>query len=78
MRNFVAKNDFNRASTHKSARDYTRLSSHEVMNTCYEELEGSWNEWPDFSMEENWDVSEDMLPGSKDLKKWESIKETAL
>lgn len=32
----------------------------------------------DFSMEENWDVSEDMLPGFKDPKKWESIKETAL
>ncbi|BEU76318.1 hypothetical protein Shin27_1150 [Escherichia coli phage Shin27] len=70
MRNFVAKNDFNRASTHKSARDYTRLSKHELL----EEI-----------MEENWDVSENgtdlfeegELP-LKDPKQWESIKETAL
>ncbi|VCU43749.1 hypothetical protein HOV60_gp144 [Escherichia phage vB_Eco_mar003J3] len=70
MRNFVAKNDFNRASTHKSARDYTRLSKHELL----EEI-----------MEENWDVSEnetdlfeeEELP-LKDPKQWESIKETAL
>ncbi len=39
MRNFVAKNDFNRAST-ISQLDYTTFS-HEVMDTCYEELEGS-------------------------------------
>ncbi|QDK00033.1 hypothetical protein BNKMLPFJ_00163 [Escherichia phage vB_EcoS-26175IV] len=70
MRNFVAKNDFNRASTHKSARDYTRLSKHELL----EEI-----------MEENWDVNEsgidlfeeEELP-LKDPKQWESIKETAL
>lgn len=46
MRNFVAKNDFNRASTHTSAKDYTRLSKHEL----YELLE------EEFSMEENWDI----------------------
>lgn len=51
MRNFVAKNDFNRASTHKSERDYTRLSKHEL----YELLE------EEFYMEENWDVSEEDL-----------------
>lgn len=70
MRNFVAKNDFNRASTHKSARDYTRLSKYELL----EEI-----------MEENWDVNEngtdlfeeEELP-LKDPKQWESIKETAL
>lgn len=73
MRNFVAKNDFNRASTHKSARDYTRLSSHEVMDLAVDELD-----LDDLYMEENWDVSEDMLPGFKDPKKWESIKEAAL
>ncbi|UUT40768.1 hypothetical protein [Salmonella phage GSP001] len=71
MRNFVAKNDFNRASTHKSARDYTRLSKHELL----EEI-----------MEENWDVNEngtDLFEEEeeiplKDPKQWESIKETAL
>lgn len=65
MRNFVAKNDFNRASTHKSARDYTRLSKHELL----EEI-----------MEEDWGVYDDIeeeIP-LKDPKKWESIKETAL
>lgn len=75
MRNFVAKNDFNRASTHKSARDYTRLSSHEVIDLVVDELDLDLD---DLYMEENWDVSEDVLPGFKDPKKWESIKETAL
>lgn len=73
MRNFVAKNDFNRASTHKSARDYTRLSSHAIMDLVVDELD-----LDDLHMEENLDVSEDMLPGFKDPKKWESIKETTL
>lgn len=73
MRNFVAKNDFNRARTHKSARDYTRLSAQEAMDLAMDELD-----FDDIYMEENWDVSEDMLPGFKDPKKWESIKETTL
>ena len=60
MRNFVAKNDFNRASTHKSARDYNRLSKHEL----YELLED------EFSMEEDWGVSdEDTRPPKKVVSK---------
>lgn len=31
MRNFVAKNDYNRAATHKSARDYSRPSKHDIL-----------------------------------------------
>lgn len=58
MRNFVAKNDFNRAATHKSALDYSRVNSRELMDSCYEELEDWAADWP--SMEENWNVSEDM------------------
>lgn len=38
MRNFVAKNDFNRAQTHKSARDYSRVSKHELMDIDYDDL----------------------------------------
>lgn len=55
MRNFVAKNDFNRASTHKSERDYTRLSKHELYELLDEE----------FSMEEDWGISEDDLKPPK-------------
>ena len=35
MRNYVAKNDFNRAATHKSALDYSRVNSRELMDSCY-------------------------------------------
>ncbi|AFQ22242.1 hypothetical protein My1_083 [Pectobacterium phage My1] len=52
MRNFVAKNDFNRASTHRSIKDYVRVSEHEIL--ANEEL------YPEI-MEENWDVGEDDL-----------------
>ncbi|QGH45278.1 hypothetical protein [Bacteriophage Eos] len=66
MRNFVAKNDFNRASTHASARDYCRLSKHEL----YELLE------EEFSMEEDWGVSDDMTkpdkPPKQEVSKWDN------
>ncbi|EJB4242373.1 hypothetical protein MT068_001464 [Salmonella enterica] len=67
MRNFVAKNDFNRASTHKSARDYTRLSKHELLEEVMEE---DWGVHYD-------DTEDDELP-LKDPKQWESNKETTL
>ncbi|CCI88505.1 hypothetical protein BN79_096 [Yersinia phage phiR2-01] len=66
MRNFVAKNDYNRASTHKSARDYTRPSKHELLEEVMEE---DWGV--------HWDDMEEEIP-LKDPKKWESLKETAL
>ncbi|EJT0117280.1 hypothetical protein NVX19_003531 [Salmonella enterica] len=67
MRNFVAKNDYNRASTHKSARDYTRLSKHEL-------LEESMDAWEDL---DDVGLLEDYIP-LKDPKQWESNKETTL
>ncbi|QTJ63323.1 hypothetical protein [Salmonella phage STWB21] len=67
MRNFVAKNDFNRASTHKSARDYTRLSKHELLEEVMEE---DWGVYYDDTLEEE-------IP-LKDPKQWESNKETTL
>lgn len=79
MRNLVSKNDFNRGGAHKSLRDYTRVSSRELMDTCYEELEDSWKDWPDFSMEEDWGVhweDEEDLP-LKDPKEWESSNRAA-
>lgn len=66
MRNFVAKNDFNRAATHKSARDYSRLSKHEL----YDLLES------EFIMEEDWGIDEDILipekPSEQEVSKWDS------
>lgn len=65
MRNFVAKNDFNRAVTHKSEKDYTRLSAHDIMNLV---------------MEEDWGIGDaDLIPDEerlplKDPKEWESSK----
>ena len=67
MRNFVAKNDFNRASIHKSARDYTRLSKHELLEEIMEE---DWGVYYDDTLEEE-------IP-LKDPKQWESNKETTL
>lgn len=71
MRNFVAKNDFNRAATHKSARDYTRLSKHDLLEEIMEEI-----------MEEDWgvhydDAEEEEIP-LKDHKQWGSNKEWSL
>lgn len=57
MRNLVAKNDFNRAATHKSALDYSRVNSRELMDSCYEELEDWVADWP--RMEEDWGVYDD-------------------
>lgn len=59
MRNFVAKHDFNRASTHKSLKDYTRVTSQEVMDTVYEELEDSWDDFGIPKMEEDWALEHD-------------------
>lgn len=63
MRNFVAKNDFNRAATHKSARDYSRLSKHEL----YDLLES------EFVMEEDWGVYyPELEPPEQEVSKWDS------
>lgn len=70
MRNFVAKNDFNRASVHKSAKDHTRISSKELMDSCYEELEDWASQWP--RAEEDWGVSEDMTKPPKVASKCDS------
>jgi len=56
MRNFVAKHDFNRAVTHKSLKDYSRISQQEIME--------EWDE-----MMDEWD--EENIP-IKDPKQWES------
>ena len=69
MRNFVAKHDFNRATVHKTAKDYQRLSKKEVMDAFYDEEDKPW-----------WLVDEDeVLDGLifTDPKQWESINETA-
>ncbi len=53
MRNFVAKNDFNRASTHKSEKDYTRLSKYDLQALV---------------MEEDWGIGEeDLIPDEERL-----------
>lgn len=63
MRNFVAKNDFNRAQTHKSALDYSRMSTHELYLLLEEE----------FHMEENWDVNEHGTePFDQEVSKWDN------
>ena len=65
MRNFVAKNDFNRASTHKSERDYSRLSKTDLL---------------DLVMEEDWGIGDaDLIPDEekiplKNPEEWESSK----
>ena len=58
MRNFVAKNDFNRGGAHKSPRDYTRVSKQELQNLAQDELDNLlWEEecaWMD-SYEDQWE-----------------------
>lgn len=65
MRNPVSRHDFNRASTHKSEKDYTRLSKHDLQALV---------------MEEDWGIGDDdLIPDEerlplKDPKQWESSK----
>lgn len=60
MRNFVAKHDFNRASTHKTEKDYSRLSSHDLAMLAEEAQEELWNDdlmedlyWAELHQEED-------------------------
>ncbi len=63
MRNFVVKHDFNRGGAHKSLRDYTRLSNHDLLELMEEDF-GVFSE------------DEEDLP-LKDPKQWESSNKTA-
>lgn len=77
MRNFVAKYDFNRASTHESDKDYKRLSKKDLLDLVCEE-NGDVNEFGSDlypTKNEDWGL-EDELP-LKDPKQWESNKEKA-
>lgn len=80
MRNFVAKNDFNRGGAHKSPRDYTRASKQSLLDEAHE-YEYQQYDYIDPSMEEDWgvhweDEEEEDLP-LKDPKQWESSNKTA-
>lgn len=60
MRNFVVKNDFNRGGSHKSLKDYTRVSKQELQDLAQYELDNlMWEEecdWMD-SYEDQWESS---------------------
>ncbi|QHJ81837.1 MAG: hypothetical protein [Bacteriophage sp.] len=86
MRNFVVKHDFNRAATHKSLKDYTRISQQEIMEENWDVNEFGTDKYPtkadtcyeeldyDFypnKAEEDDGLDYDDLP-IKDPKKWES------
>ncbi len=71
MRNFVAKNDFNRGGSHKSARDYTRASKQSLLDEAHDYINPSMEE--DWGV--HWEDAED-LP-LKDPKQWESSNRTA-
>lgn len=86
MRNFVAKHDFNRAVTHKSLKDYTRISQQEIMEENWDVNEFGTDKYPtkmdtcyeeldyDFypiKAEEDDGLDYDDLP-IKDPKQWES------
>jgi hypothetical protein len=59
MRNFVAKHDFNRASTHKSLKDYTRVSQQELME-----------EWDEFMDEEELPIKDPKEWESTNTRYW--------
>lgn len=63
MRNFVAKHDFNRGGAHKSPRDYTRLSNHDLLELMEEDF-GVFSE-------------EEDLPLKDPPKQWESSNKAA-
>ena len=76
MRNYVAKHDFNRASTHKSLKDYRRVTKQEVMEENWDVNEFGTDLYPSRA-EEDWalDIEEDELDELifTDPKQWESI-----
>lgn len=77
MRNYVAKHDFNRASTHKSLKDYRRVSKQEVMEENWDVNEFGQDPYP-IKAEEDWvlDIDEDEALDEMiftDPKQWESI-----
>lgn len=59
MRNFVVKNDFNRASAHKSLKDYTRASKQDLMDMAQNELDDmQWEEECEWmAYDEQWESS---------------------
>lgn len=61
MRNFVAKNDFNRASTHKSLKDYVRAAKHELLDMAQDDLDQLMWEEECLYMEEDGGLNESDL-----------------
>lgn len=70
MRNQVVRHDFNRAATHKSLKDYTRISQQEIMEENWDVNEFGTDKYPT-KAEEDDGLDYDDLP-IKDPKQWES------
>lgn len=62
MRNLVAKNDYNRAATHKSGLDYSRMSKHELYSLMEDEF-----------MLEDWEAYyTEIDPPTQEVSKWDN------
>ena len=64
MRNFVAKNDFNKGSVHKDLKnDYDR-------NQEYEDIEEGLNFWRELYLDRDFTAIPDDISSKEDLDKW--------